>query len=216
MDDYKERIQALRYEFSGNELDENRVDADPIIQFRHWFDEAVSAKVNDPNAFTLGTVGSDDYPDARIVLLKDFSPKGFTFYTNYNSSKGKELEANPKVCMNFFWPELARQVRVSGIVEKVSPEESDAYFRSRPKGSQISAWASAQSEFVKSHSEMVSRFEEMERRFENTEIPRPPHWGGYLIIPNKIEFWQGRMNRFHDRVLYVRSANGWTLSRLMP
>jgi pyridoxamine 5'-phosphate oxidase len=199
------------------ELDEYTVDRDPIKQFQHWYDAVLAAGVAEPDAMTLVTAPGNGRPSARMVLLKLVDSDGFVFYTNYNSRKGRELAANPVAALVFFWAEFHRQVRVEGTVKKVSPEESDAYFRSRPRDGQLSSLASAQSEVVRSRSELDARFEDLRKKYEGKPIPRPAHWGGYRLAPERMEFWQARFARLNDRVLYELQRNGsWLIRRLAP
>ncbi|MBL4818155.1 MAG: pyridoxamine 5'-phosphate oxidase [Deltaproteobacteria bacterium] len=189
----------------------------PLKQFESWFKEATKLGISIPEAMTLATVSSDGTPDARIVLLKKISKTGLEFFTNYKSPKGQHLNSNPKACCIFFWEPLARQVRIRGVVQKLSDSESDTYFQSRPRGSQIGAWCSPQSEKVPDRDVLETRFKELERQYENQEIPRPPHWGGYLLKPTYFEFWQGQDNRLHDRFAYELQPDGnWEISRLAP
>ncbi len=191
--------------------------ADPFEQFRLWFAEAEATEPPEPNAMTLATASRDGRPSARMVLLKGVDERGFVFYTNYESRKGHELAENPWGALTFWWPHMARQVRVEGYVEKVSPAESDAYFRTRPRGSQIGAWASPQSAVLPSRAELETRYREYEARFAGRDVPRPPHWGGYRLVPHTFEFWQGRLNRLHDRFRYRRDESGaWIIERLAP
>ncbi|WKE66866.1 pyridoxamine 5'-phosphate oxidase [Gallaecimonas kandeliae] len=209
-------IDAMRRVFRHAPL--TQLDADPLHQFDQWFREARDASPVDwleVNAMTLSTLGLDGFPKARIVLLKGLDERGFQFFTNYDSDKGKELAANPNASLNFYWPHLARQVRVEGRVEKVSREESEAYFASRPRGSQLGAWASAQSEAIDTPAVLDGQLEAAEARFPGT-VPCPPHWGGYLLVPQRIEFWAGRENRLHHRVRYERAEKGWQHQWLSP
>jgi pyridoxamine 5'-phosphate oxidase len=199
-------------------LTKDHIDANPIRQFHTWLDEVRASGVSEQDAIsmTLGTAGKDGQPSARIVLLKSFDDRGFVFYTNYHSRKGKELNDNPRACLLFYWPQLWRQVRIEGDIEKVSTMESEAYFQSRPLGSRLGAWASNQSEVVDSREVLEARFAELEKRFGN-DVPRPEHWGGYRLKPGSIEFWQGRDNRLHDRLLYRLQEDGsWSIERLGP
>lgn len=196
-------------------LSEADADADPMRFFTRWLRDAVDAGLPVPNAMTLATVSAEGTPDARIVLLKGLERGGFTFYTNYRSRKARQLEARPAACLVFQWSELERQVRIEGAVEKVSAEESDQYFASRPLGARLSAWASAQSETVSSRAQLEKSLEEARARF-NEQPPRPPHWGGYRVLPQRIEFWQGRADRLHDRLLYARAGAAWRMERLAP
>src|ERR1700712_5734903 len=193
------RIADIRKEYTLHRLSETEVAKDPIMQFEHWWSEAVRSEILEVNAMTLATSSADGLPSARIVLLKGFHKTGFQFYTNYESFKGKQLLENPRACLVFFWKELERQIRITGLVEKVSRENSDAYFMSRPPGSRIGAWASPQSEVIESSEWLVQQANQFESKFAENPISRPPHWGGYLVRPVTIEFWQGRPNRLHDR-----------------
>lgn len=210
-------IKNLRIDFGSLELDKKKVDKNPIVQFFHWMENALEAKVYEPNAMTLATADKKGQPDARIVLLRGVDKNGFSFFTNYKSTKGKEILENRKVCLNFYWAELARQVRIKGAVEKLGAKASDDYFQSRPRESQISAWASNQSEWIENRDELNKKFRVLEKKFAGKKVPRPPHWGGYLVKPNSIEFWQGRSNRLHDRILFEKNRTGkWKLSRISP
>ena len=196
-------------------LSESEAQADPLRQFDMWLRDAVQARLPLPNAMTLATVAESGTPDARIVLLKGLEQGGFAFYTNYRSRKARELEARPAACLVFQWSELERQVRIEGRVEKVSAAESDAYFASRPLGARLSAWASEQSAVVAGREVLENGVRRARQRF-GEEPPRPPHWGGYRVIPQQIEFWQGRADRLHDRLRYTRAAGGWRIERLAP
>ncbi|MEZ0373103.1 MAG: pyridoxamine 5'-phosphate oxidase [Candidatus Sericytochromatia bacterium] len=206
----------LRREYLRHELREDQVDPDPIRQFAIWFEEAVAAGVPEPNAMTLATVGADLMPSARVVLLKDFDASGFVFFTNYNSRKGRDIAANPQVSLSFFWPALERQVRIEGRAQKVDVAESDAYFASRPEGARLGAHVSNQSEQIPDRPHLEAQLAEVSARFAGHEIPRPAHWGGYRVIPARIEFWQGRPSRLHDRLVYTRQPKAWNLARLAP
>jgi pyridoxamine 5'-phosphate oxidase len=209
--------QDPRYEHATVGLRRRDLDPDPIKQFSGWFTAAIEAELRDVNAMSLATVGKDGKPSVRIVLLKGFDQDGFVFFTNYESEKGKQLEANPRAALAFYWIELDRQIRVNGTVEKTSRQESARYFHSRPLGSQIAAWASRQSEVVDARRVLDARFAEMSERYANGPVPLPPHWGGYCLKPEMIEFWQGRPNRLHDRFRYTRQTNGsWLIHRLAP
>ncbi|HEY8368696.1 MAG TPA: pyridoxamine 5'-phosphate oxidase [Thermodesulfobacteriota bacterium] len=193
------------------------LDPNPFVQFRRWFADAVEAKIKDPNAMTLATATPDGAPAARVVLLKEIDDRGLVFFTNYESRKGVELAANPRAALCFFWAPLERQVRVEGRVEKVTREESEAYFRTRPRGSRLGAWASRQSAVIPGREPLEARVAELERQYpEGTEIPCPPWWGGYRVLPDAFEFWIGQPNRLHDRFRYTRSGSGWTVTRLSP
>ena len=210
-------VADLRKEYTFQGLSEMDVHPNPFEQFKTWFDQAVAAQLPEPNAMTIATVTSDGKPSARIVLLKDYDERGFVFYTNYKSHKGQQLVENPWGAIAFLWAELERQVRIEGCVEKVSPAESDAYFHSRPIGSQLGAWASNQSQVIESREVLEQQLQKLKEEYDNKEVPRPPHWGGFRVIPNEIEFWQGRPSRLHDRLLYQRSEDGsWKIQRLSP
>jgi pyridoxamine 5'-phosphate oxidase len=200
-----------------NTLDENTVDPNPFILFRTWFDEAIASGSRLPDAMTLATATKEGKPSARMVLLKQVDDQGFVFYTNYNSRKARELDANPYASLVCYWVQLDRQVRVEGSVERVSAAESDEYFHTRPRESQIGAITSPQSEAIASREFLEQRFREFENMYRDRAIPRPAHWGGYRLKPDKIEFWQNREGRLHDRILYERQADGgWTIKRLAP
>lgn len=208
-------IADLRQEYMRAGLTEAQADPDPIRQFERWFDDALRAGLPLPNAMSLATVTAAGAPSARIVLLKGVERGSFLFYTNYLSRKGRELERRASACLLLLWSELERQVRIDGTVTKVTSGESDAYYATRPLGARLSAWASAQSETVGSRKVLESAMEEARRRY-GEQPPRPPHWGGYRVIPQQIEFWQGRIDRLHDRLLYRRSGSAWTIERLAP
>ncbi len=210
-------VADLRQEYTFQGLSETDVHPNPFEQFKTWFDQAVAAQLPEPNAMTIATVTADGKPSARIVLLKDYDERGFVFYTNYKSHKGQQLVENPWGAIAFWWAELERQVRIEGRVEKVSPAESDAYFHSRPKGSQLGAWASNQSQVIESREVLEQQLQKLKEEYDNKEVPRPPHWGGFRVIPSEIEFWQGRPSRLHDRLLYQRGEDGsWKIQRLSP
>jgi pyridoxamine 5'-phosphate oxidase len=206
-----------RYEHAAVGLRRRDLDPDPIKQFSNWFTAAIEAGIRDVNAMSLATAGRDGKPSVRVVLLKGFDQDGFVFFTNYESEKGKHLEANPYGSLGFYWIELDRQIRISGPAEKTSREESERYFHSRPIGSQLGAWASRQSEVVDARRVLDARMAEMTERYGDGPVPLPPHWGGYIIKPEMMEFWQGRPNRLHDRFRYTRQADSsWLIERLAP
>lgn len=233
-------LADLRREYNLTGLRRSHLDTDPIVQFQKWFSDAVGARTVgrlrkffvrlyktvfllgqpeqvDLNAMTLATVDREGRPSARVVLLKGVDQRGFVFYTNYNSRKGCELAENPEAALVFYWPDLERQVTVSGTVSKLSPAESDAYFNSRPRGSRIAAWASDQSAPVADRTALEANWSRFETQFAGKDVPRPPHWGGYVLSPKRVEFWQGRPNRLHDRFRYLRKENDrWALERLSP
>jgi len=208
-------ISAIRKDYSIKSLDISDVKLDPIAQFNAWFDEAINAEVLEVNAMTVSTLGLDGTPNARILLLKGIDT-GFVFFTNYKSEKGQELEMNKTAALTFFWPELERQVRVRGKVEKVFEEESDAYFFSRPTGSQIGAWVSPQSQKIASRDYLSIKQIAVEKEFAEKDMVRPPHWGGYRLMASTIEFWQGRPSRLHDRIRYELQGDSWVIARLAP
>ncbi|MBP7778156.1 MAG: pyridoxamine 5'-phosphate oxidase [Acidobacteria bacterium] len=209
-------IADLRRDYRERALLEADADADPLVLFRHWLDDAVRAELADATAMTLATASGDGTPDARIVLLKDAGADGFTFFTNYDSAKSAELSANPRASLVFFWAALERQIRIGGTVSRVAPDVSDAYFASRPFDSQYGAWASPQSQVIADRASLEARMAEINTRFAGGPTPRPPHWGGYLVTPSWLEFWQGRPNRLHDRLRYRRDGVAWARERLAP
>lgn len=209
-------IADLRREYARARLDQAAVDPDPIVEFARWFDEALKAQAVEPNAMTLATVGEGGTPSARVVLLKGFDERGFVFFTDYRSQKGQELQRNPRAALVFYWPELERQIRVTGSTATISRAESEAYFRTRPRTSRISAWVSEQSKVIASRNALDDRVPDMEKRFPGDDVPLPPHWGGYRVAPEMIEFWQGRESRLHDRIRYVRQEKSWRIERLSP
>jgi len=210
-------VAALRKEYSREELTESSVSSSPFEQFSRWFDEAMAAALPEPTAMTLATASESGQPSARVVLLKGITERGFIFFTNYASHKGQDLDATPLAALLFFWPELERQIRIEGWVEQLTPEESFAYFTSRPLASQIGAWVSAQSTVIPSKEFLEERYVEMQQRFANTTVPLPPTWGGYRVIPATFEFWQGRPSRMHDRIRYRRDEeDAWIVERLSP
>jgi len=211
------QIADLRKDYKRLSLDETDTSADPFAQFRIWFDQALNAGVIEPNAMTVATVDvRSNQPSARILLLKGLDDRGFVFFTNFASQKGEELTTNPRVALLFFWADLERQVRVEGAVEKVSRDESERYFHSRPRASQIGAWASQQSTVLANRAELEHLKAQREAEFAGIEVPLPEYWGGYRVIPTRLEFWQGRQSRLHDRIVYVRNGNEWKRERLSP
>jgi pyridoxamine 5'-phosphate oxidase len=209
-------VADLRREYALARLDETDVSPDPVAQFSRWFSEAVAAEVDEPNAMVLATASPDGAPSARVVLLKGFDERGFVFFTDYRSRKGAELEANPRAALVFRWSELERQVRITGGAARTGTEESESYYRTRPLGSRLGAWVSHQSQPIPSRAVLERGLVEVERRFAEGEVPRPPTWGGYRLRPDTIEFWQGRLNRLHDRIQYRREGERWRIERLAP
>jgi pyridoxamine 5'-phosphate oxidase len=210
-------ISDLRKEYILHSLHKKDVAGNAMDQFGRWWQDALKTEINEPNAMTLATASADGLPSARIVLLKGFHKEGFQFYTNYESFKGRQLAENPRACLVFFWKELERQVRITGLVDKLNSKESDAYFNSRPVGSRIGALASPQSEVIESSEWLSSQATRLEKKYADLDIPRPSNWGGYLVKPVTIEFWQGRPNRLHDRLLYTLQEDGnWLIDRLAP
>lgn len=210
-------LANYRRVYSKGKLLEAELPADPMILFKDWFEEVEEGR--DPmevNAMTISTIGKDGFPKNRVVLLKEFDESGFIFYTNYTSDKGQALEYNPHVCISFFWPQMERQVIIKGIAEKSSEEKAVEYFNSRPRGSQLGAWASNQSSEVASRSILEEKLQDLEVQFKDKEVPKPETWGGYLIRPIDFEFWQGRPNRLHDRIYYSGTKNNWNFKRLAP
>jgi len=212
----QKNIADIRQDYRLHSLDENDIDTDPVKQFARWWTDAINSEIFEVNAMTLATSTKDGKPSARIVLLKGYDDRGFVFYTNYESHKGNELAENPYAALVFFWKEIERQVRIEGVVEKISAAESDAYFFSRPEGSRVGAWASPQSTVIENRELLETNARYYTAKFKNS-IPRPPHWGGYRVMPLKIEFWQGRSNRLHDRIQYTKTTEGsWKAERLAP
>jgi len=209
-------LQEMRTEYIQATLDESTVPTDPFILFETWFSKAVQAEVKDTNSMILAKRKKENIPNIRTVLLKIFDEKGFVFFTNYNSVKAKEIEQNPHVALEFLWLDLERQVRVIGTCEKISTSESMSYFMKRSRGSQIGAWVSEQSSVISSRKMLQMQIEKMKQKFANGSIPLPDLWGGYRVIPSQIEFWQGRANRLHDRIVYTRQNGGWSIQRLAP
>ena len=209
-------IADLRREYALARLDEKDVSQDPIAEFARWFAEAQAAQVEEPNAMVLATATADGMPSARVVLLKGFDERGFVFFTDYRSRKAAELGSNPRAALVFRWSELERQVRITGGVTLTSAEESEGYYRTRPIGSRLGAWVSHQSQPIPSREVLEKGLRDMERRFADGEVPLPPHWGGYRVRPEELEFWQGRQNRLHDRIRYARDGERWRVERLAP
>jgi pyridoxamine 5'-phosphate oxidase len=208
-------LAGLRNDYALKNLDEGDVDRDPMRQFGVWMVEAIHAQVPEPTAMSLATVNAKGRPSSRIVLLKGVDPRGFVFFTNYDSRKGKDLAVNPAAALTFLWKELERQVRIEGSVEKVGAKESETYYATRPLGSRIGAWASPQSEAIASRAWLEKRWEELGRQYGENP-PLPPNWGGYRVVPDYLEFWQGRRSRLHDRVAYTRAGGNWKIARLAP
>lgn len=209
-------LHDMRREYKQNELDEHSVDANPFVQFEKCFSDAQNAQVLEPNSMLLATSGAQNIPNIRAVLLKIFDERGFVFFTNYASDKAKEIEENPNVAVEFLWLDLERQVRIIGRCEKISSAESLAYFMKRSRSSQIGAWVSEQSKIISSRKLLSMALQKMKEKFKNAEVPLPDFWGGYRVVPTKIEFWQGRESRLHDRVLYTKKESKWEISRLAP
>jgi pyridoxamine 5'-phosphate oxidase len=209
-------LAAMRRDYGAAGLSEDDALADPIEQFRRWFDDACRAELHEPNAMTLATVDAAGRPAARMVLLKDVDRRGLTFYTNQDSRKARELAANPRAALVFWWGPIQRQVRFEGSIEEVDPAEADAYFASRPKGSQLAAWASAQSTVIEGRAALEAAERQQRERFGEGEVPRPPFWGGYRLVPAVVEFWHGRASRLHDRLRYTKDGDRWRIERLAP
>ncbi len=213
----KKKLFELRKNYTQGGLSLHQVLPDPMAQFNLWFEQAMFAELIEPNAMTLATSNALGKVSARVVLLKEVDERGFVFYTNYNSRKSQDIEENPNAALVFLWLELERQVRIEGKLEKVPPEESDTYFKSRPRESQIAAWTSDQSKEIETREKLFDNFSALKEKYKESQIPRPPHWGGYVLKPSEVEFWQGRPGRLHDRILYVRNDdNRWDRKRLAP
>jgi pyridoxamine 5'-phosphate oxidase len=210
-------IADIRKDYQLKSLTEAEVDPDPLKQFQHWWQDALHAKIEEVNAMTVATASPDGIPSARILLLKGLTSNGFIFFTNYNSYKGQQIAENPRACLVFFWKEVERQVRVTGLAERLTDQENDEYFHSRPEGSRIGAWASPQSQVIENREWLEKNTVKYQQQFADEPIQRPPHWGGYIIKPISIEFWQGRPNRLHDRIQYTLNESGnWVIERLAP
>jgi pyridoxamine 5'-phosphate oxidase len=210
-------LQNLRQDYRAASLSEADTDNNPIKQFEKWFEEAIKAEIYEPNAMTLATATTNGRPSARVLLLKGFGPDGFSFYTNYMSRKGREIAKNPWAAMTFFWGPMERQIRIEGTLEKLSKEQSEQYFHSRPKGSQVGAVASPQSQEIDGRDVLESKWQQLEAEFADKEVPKPAYWGGYILKPQLVEFWQGRSSRLHDRILYKKAdKNTWKKVRLAP
>ncbi len=209
-------IDIIRREYKYADLSKISVHENPLKQFEKWLNEALNSNVKEPTAMSVVSIGKEGFPDSRIVLLKFLNDEGFTFFTNYKSEKAKSIENNPAVGLHFFWSELERQVRISGFAEKVAPEISDNYFKSRPEASKIAAWASDQSKEIASRTELENQFKKYKHIFSEKQINRPDFWGGYCVKPVRMEFWQGRENRLHDRILYEKHDDKWIIKRLAP
>jgi len=209
-------IASIRRDYQLATLDESSTSTHPMSQFEHWWEEAIASNIDEVNAFVLSTIDAHRAPASRVVLLKGYTPEGFIFFTNYESQKGIEMEAHPIVAMNFFWKELERQVRITGSVQKIASSESEAYFHSRPVSSQIGAWSSPQSQVIPDRTFLEKLFASNTEKYASGIVPLPPHWGGYIVHPTQMEFWQGRSSRLHDRIRYTLTKNEWIKERLAP
>jgi len=216
LEEVRNYINTVRRDFASKPLTRNLLSKNPMEQFASWMEEAVNAQILDPYAMCLSTVSKNGKPSSRIVYWRDVEDGGFVFYTNYNSHKGKDISTNNQVALNFYWPELERQIRIKGRVSKASEEVSDLYWAKRPRESQLGAWASAQSEVISDVQELQNALEMAKQKFENKEVTRPLHWGGYTVKPEQMEFWQGRPSRLHDRFVYSRKGNGWKIAQVSP
>lgn len=214
--DIKDFVNKTRRDYLKKKLNRETAKENPFEQFEIWFAEAIESRIFEPHAVTLATANREGMPSARVVLLRGFDEEGFTFFTNYDSRKGLDLAENPQACLLFYWAEIERQVRLEGLISKVSEEISDSYFATRPRESQIGAWVSPQSERIENREVLERRFAELTVEWEGREIPRPPNWGGYILQPQAFEFWQGRAGRLHDRLLYTKSETSWKIERLAP
>lgn len=209
-------LREIRTNYQKYELTESSIHKDPVLQLKNWIGDAVNGQTQEPTAMVLSTIDQDGNPESRVVLLKELNTEGLVFFTNYNSKKGLQIMENNQVSVVFFWPELERQVRIKGLAEKISEKDSEEYYKSRPADSQLGAWASPQSQVIESREVLDENFSYYQEYFKNTKIEKPPYWGGFLIRPVYFEFWQGRSNRLHDRIEYVRSDNQWSIHRLAP
>jgi len=216
VEEFRNYISSVRRDFADQEINRDELPDSPYPFFEKWFNEAVTSKILDPYAMVISTASSVGNPSTRVVYMRDLSEDGLIFYTNYNSSKGIDIDENPKASTLFFWGELERQIRIQGHVKKVSNVQSDSYFSKRPRASQIGAWASNQSNEISSREELEQKVKEFEQKFSGIDVPRPPHWGGYIISPSSFEFWQGRPSRLHDRFLYSKEGDLWKIKRLSP
>lgn len=216
MEDLQNYLNSVRREFADKPLCENSVSKNPFLQFYTWFDEAVSSQILDPYAMLISSVDENGQPHSRVVYLRNISEEGLVFYTNYNSQKGKNISYSNKIAITFFWVEIDRQIRIEGTVKRVEDSVSDAYFDARPRESQIGAWASEQSSSIPNREFLEERVKFFLEKFKDTKVPRPPHWGGYLVNPSHFEFWQGRPNRLHDRLIYTKTDTDWKISRIAP
>ncbi|MBX2959455.1 MAG: pyridoxamine 5'-phosphate oxidase [Flavobacteriales bacterium] len=216
MEDLRNYLNQIRRDFADKPLEEQSVNENPFLQFSVWFEEAVNAQLLDPYAMLISTVDEIGQPHSRVVYLRNISNEGMVFYTNYNSQKGKNISASNKIAITFFWVELERQIRIEGTVKKVREELSDKYFAARPRESQLGAWASNQSETIKNRAELEEKLKQFTEKFKGVDVPRPPHWGGYIVEPTKFEFWQGRPSRLHDRLIYIKNNSDWVISRIAP
>lgn len=216
MDSILHYLQHNRLQYDKGILAENHLVSNPLDQFLNWMQEAITAEVPEPNAMDLCTVSSDGRPSSRIVLLKGIDSRGFLFYTNYKSRKATEIEQGGFACLNFFWQSQSRQVRIEGTLQRVPESESDAYFASRPRESQLGAWVSNQSAVISNRRELEAAYQQLDEKYRGQDVPRPSHWGGYVLQPDRVEFWQGRPNRLHDRFQYLKTESGWQVFRLSP
>lgn len=216
LEEVRNYINSVRRDFAAKPLTRESLHEDPLEQFAIWMEEAVNAQILDPYAMCISTVGSDGKPSSRIVYWRDVVDGGFVFYTNYDSHKGQEIEANPHVAINFHWTEVERQIRIEGTVVKASERVSDLYWSKRPRESQLGAWASAQSKAISGKEELQKGLDKAKKKFEGIDIPRPPHWGGYSVKPTRVEFWQGRPSRLHDRFVYSKEGSTWKIEQLSP